>query len=82
MLKTSLGMLEVLELPNGTQQVKFPPAGSFDIVIVESTPSDAIPDADPNDLGDPGDVARALLQAIADMSAPFERVRLAGLVVA
>jgi NAD(P)-dependent dehydrogenase (short-subunit alcohol dehydrogenase family) len=43
---------------------------------------DAIPDADPNDLGDPGDVARALLQAIADMSAPFERVRLAGLVVA
>lgn len=45
MLKTSLGMLEVLELPNGTQQVKFPPAGSFDIVIVESTPSDAIPDA-------------------------------------
>lgn len=45
LLKTSLGMLEVLELPNGTQQVKFPPAGSFDIVIVESTPSDAIPEA-------------------------------------
>jgi hypothetical protein len=38
-------MAEVLELPNGAQQVKFPPTGSFDIVIVESTPSDAIPDA-------------------------------------
>jgi hypothetical protein len=38
-------MIEVLDLPNGTQQLKFPPAGSFDIVIVESTPSAAIPDA-------------------------------------
>ncbi len=43
---------------------------------------DAIPDANPNDLRDPADSARALLQAIARMTAPFERVRLADLVVA
>lgn len=41
---------------------------------------DAIPDADPADLRDPADSARALLQAIADMKAPYERVRLAELV--
>ncbi|HEY5256922.1 MAG TPA: SDR family oxidoreductase [Candidatus Baltobacteraceae bacterium] len=37
---------------------------------------DAIPDADPGELRDPADVARALLQAIAGMKAPYERVRL------
>lgn len=37
---------------------------------------DAIPDADPADLRDPADSARALLSAIANMNAPFERVRL------
>jgi NAD(P)-dependent dehydrogenase (short-subunit alcohol dehydrogenase family) len=43
---------------------------------------DAIPDADPSQLRDPADSARALLQAIADMKAPYERVRLAELVTA
>ena len=37
---------------------------------------DAIPDADPDELRDPADSARALLQAIAAMNAPYERVRL------
>lgn len=41
---------------------------------------DAIPDADPADLRDPADSARALLRAIAAMSEPFERVRLPDLV--
>lgn len=41
---------------------------------------DAIPDADPAELRDPADSARALLQAIAEMQSPFERVRLAELV--
>ena len=40
---------------------------------------DAIPDADPNALRDPADSARALLQTVAVMQAPFERVRLAEL---
>lgn len=38
---------------------------------------DAIPDADPAQLRDPADSARALLRAIAQMNEPFERVRLA-----
>ena len=43
---------------------------------------DAIPDADPAELRDAGDSARALLQAIASMREPFERVRLANLTAA
>ena len=43
---------------------------------------DAVPDADPADLRDPADSARALLAAIAAMKKPFERVRLAELVTA
>jgi NAD(P)-dependent dehydrogenase (short-subunit alcohol dehydrogenase family) len=43
---------------------------------------DALPDADPAELRDPADSARALLRAIANMTAPFERVRLAELVTA
>lgn len=43
---------------------------------------DAIPDADPSELIDPTDSARALLQAIAEMKSPYERVRLAELVTA
>jgi NAD(P)-dependent dehydrogenase (short-subunit alcohol dehydrogenase family) len=43
---------------------------------------DAIPDADPASLRDPADSARALLQAIASMKAPFERVLLAELAIA
>jgi len=46
MLRTRSGMVEVLDLPSGTQQVKFPPSGSFDIVIVESSPNATIPDAE------------------------------------
>jgi NAD(P)-dependent dehydrogenase (short-subunit alcohol dehydrogenase family) len=42
---------------------------------------DAIPDADPRELRDPVDSARALLHAIADMKEPYERVRLADAVV-
>lgn len=37
---------------------------------------DAIPDANPAELRDPADSARALLRAIASMREPFERVRL------
>ncbi len=43
---------------------------------------DAIPDADPAELRDPADSARALLQAIANMKERYERVRLADLVPA
>jgi NAD(P)-dependent dehydrogenase (short-subunit alcohol dehydrogenase family) len=43
---------------------------------------DAIPNADVSELCDPADSARALLQAIAEMKGPFERVRLADLVIA
>jgi NAD(P)-dependent dehydrogenase (short-subunit alcohol dehydrogenase family) len=37
---------------------------------------DAIPDADPSDLMNPADSARALLDAIAEMQSPYERIRL------
>jgi NAD(P)-dependent dehydrogenase (short-subunit alcohol dehydrogenase family) len=43
---------------------------------------DAIPDADPAELRDPADSARALLHAIAGMREPFERVRLSAIAVA
>jgi len=43
---------------------------------------DAIPGADPQTLRDPGEAARALLRAIAEMRAPYERVRLADVVPA
>ena len=43
---------------------------------------DAIPDADPSELRNPADSARALLQAIAEMKEPYGRVRLADLVLA
>ncbi len=43
---------------------------------------DAIPDADPSTLRDPVDSARTLLRAIAEMRAPYERVRLADVVLA
>jgi NAD(P)-dependent dehydrogenase (short-subunit alcohol dehydrogenase family) len=43
---------------------------------------DAIPDADPNDLRDPADSARALLYAISAMKEPYERVRLAEFILA
>jgi len=41
---------------------------------------DAIPDANPLDLRDPADSAKALLQAIAAMKTSYERARLAELV--
>jgi NAD(P)-dependent dehydrogenase (short-subunit alcohol dehydrogenase family) len=43
---------------------------------------DAIPDADPSELADPARVARALITAIANINAPYERVRLAAVAVA
>lgn len=43
---------------------------------------DAIPDADPAELRDPADSARALLRAIAEMKAGFERVRASDLIAA
>ena len=43
---------------------------------------DAIPDADPADLRDPADSARALLHAVSSMRSGFERVRLAELAAA
>ena len=45
-IKTSSGMVTVFDLPNGTQQLRFPPAGSFDLVIVESSYNATIPDAE------------------------------------
>jgi len=45
-VKTSSGMVEFLELPNGSQQVKFPPGGAFDVVIVESSAGATIPEAE------------------------------------
>ena len=41
---------------------------------------DAVPDADPSELRRPEDSARALLRAVASMTQPYERVRLADLV--
>lgn len=43
---------------------------------------DAVPDADPSELRDPAESARALLQAIAGMKTAYERVRLAEVVPA
>lgn len=43
---------------------------------------DAVPDADPSELRDPADSARALLRAIAEMKSRFERVRASDLVTA
>jgi NAD(P)-dependent dehydrogenase (short-subunit alcohol dehydrogenase family) len=43
---------------------------------------DAIPDADPLELRDPADSARALMRAIAEMKSVFERVRASDLVTA
>lgn len=43
---------------------------------------DAIPDADPTELRDPADSARALLSAIASMKGHYERVRVADAVPA
>jgi NAD(P)-dependent dehydrogenase (short-subunit alcohol dehydrogenase family) len=43
---------------------------------------DAIPDADPNQLRDPADSARALLRAIAEMDGGYARVRASDLVPA
>jgi hypothetical protein len=46
MLRTALGMVEVFDLPNNTQQLRFPSSGAFDVVIVESSPGATIPDAE------------------------------------
>jgi hypothetical protein len=36
-------MVEVLDLPNDVQQLRFPTSGAFDVVIVESSPGATIP---------------------------------------
>lgn len=46
MVKTTAGVVEFQDLPDGTQQLKFPPGGAFDVVIVESTPGSTIPEAE------------------------------------
>ena len=43
---------------------------------------DAIPDADPSELRDPADSARALMRAVAEMRSGFERMRASDLVTA
>jgi NAD(P)-dependent dehydrogenase (short-subunit alcohol dehydrogenase family) len=63
------------ELENGNVRVLVADPGDMNTQMHR----DAIPDADPSELRDPADSARALLHAIAGMSAPFERVRLAEL---
>lgn len=45
-IRTSTGTIEILDLPNGTEQLNFPSAGSFDVVIVDSSPGATIPDAE------------------------------------
>lgn len=45
-IKTSSGMVTVFDLPDGTQQLRFPPAGFFDVVIVESSSGATIPEAE------------------------------------
>jgi hypothetical protein len=42
---TPLGRVEVLDLPGGAQQWRFPPGGSFDVVIVQPSADATIPDA-------------------------------------
>jgi hypothetical protein len=39
-------MVEVRDLPNDTQQLRFPTSGAFDVVIVESSPGATIPGAE------------------------------------
>lgn len=46
MLRTTLGMVKVLELPSGARQLQYPSGGAFDLVIVESSPGDTVPEAD------------------------------------
>ena len=45
-IRTASGMIEVLDLPNGTQQLRYLPKGSFDVVVVESSPGATIPNAE------------------------------------
>lgn len=46
MLRTTLGMVKVLETPSGARQLQYPSGGAFDVVIVESSPGDTVPEAD------------------------------------
>jgi hypothetical protein len=45
MLRTSLGMVKLLELSSGERQLQYPSGGAFDVVVVESSPGDTIPEA-------------------------------------
>jgi hypothetical protein len=46
LLRTTLGMVKVLETPSGARQLQYPSGGAFDVVIVESSPGDTVPEAD------------------------------------
>ncbi len=66
------------ELEGSTTRVLVFDPGDMDTAMHR----DAAPDADPAELRDPADSARALLHAIAEMKTGFERVRAADLIVA
>jgi NAD(P)-dependent dehydrogenase (short-subunit alcohol dehydrogenase family) len=65
------------ELEGGSTRVLVFDPGDMDTAMHR----DAIPDADPAELRDPADSARALLRAIAEMRDPFERIRASDLLV-
>ena len=67
-----------VELESPTLRVLVADPGDMDTQMHR----DAIPDADPAELRDPADSARALLHAIAGMRDPFERIRLADVALA
>lgn len=66
------------ELEGSTTRVLVFDPGDMDTAMHR----DALPDADPAELRDPADCAGALLRAIAEMKAGFERVRATDLIVA
>jgi NAD(P)-dependent dehydrogenase (short-subunit alcohol dehydrogenase family) len=65
------------ELEGGSTRVLVFDPGDMDTAMHR----DAIPDADPTELRNPADSARALLRAIAEMRDPFERIRASDLLV-
>jgi NAD(P)-dependent dehydrogenase (short-subunit alcohol dehydrogenase family) len=65
------------ELEGGSTRVLVFDPGDMDTAMHR----DAIPDANPTELRNPADSARALLRAIAEMRDPFERIRASDLLV-
>ncbi|HEY6327614.1 MAG TPA: SDR family NAD(P)-dependent oxidoreductase, partial [Candidatus Cybelea sp.] len=66
------------ELQGSTTRVLVFDPGDMDTAMHR----DAVPDADPAELRDPADSARALLRAIAGMKTNFERVRATDFILA